>query len=196
METALAPTVDLARRSRVAEGLAAQDFDQLVRLHQRQIYRVLYSLLHDHDLADNLTQECFLRAYQRRATFRGEAKIETWLIRIALNLARDQTRNRRWAFWRGLLPHPAPSQAEGREPTTPDPDPSVERVMIAREQVAAVRSVLKTLSRQQQAAFSLRFFEEMSLEEIAGAMELEVGTIKAHLSRAVGAVRRALRGQK
>ena len=59
-----------------------------------------------------------------------------------------------------------------------------------------MESVLEKISPQQRLAFSLRFFEEMTLEEIAEAMQLEVGTVKAHLSRAVYAVRKKLREQK
>jgi RNA polymerase sigma-70 factor (ECF subfamily) len=66
---------------------------------------------------------------------------------------------------------------------------------LAREQLAAVGSILEKLSSQQRSVFSLRFFEELSLEEIAEAMGLEVGTVKAHLFRAVSAVRKKLKEQ-
>ena len=196
MESTLATIAQLAPGRSLVEGLAAEDFDRLVRLHQRRIYRMLFSLLRDQDVADTLTQECFLRAYQKRATFRGEASVETWLIRIAVNLARDHVRNRRWAFWRNLVRAAPLAQAETPTQEASDPSPSPERVMLAREQLAAVGSILERLSPQQRSAFALRFFEEMSLEEIAQAMKLEVGTVKAHLFRAVGTVRKKLKGKK
>ena len=77
---------------RSMEGIAAVDFNQLVQTHQRRVYRVLLSLLRDPDAADTLTQECFLRAYERRAQFRGESPVQAWLLRIAVNLARDYHR--------------------------------------------------------------------------------------------------------
>jgi RNA polymerase sigma-70 factor (ECF subfamily) len=195
METALTATVELAARRGAAEGIAAEEFDRLVRLHQRRIFRVLSALVRDQDLADNLTQDCFLRAFQKRSSFRGEASVETWLIRIAVNLARDHTRNRRTAFWRNLF-HPAQrAEAEAEAFQASDPRPSAERALLAREQLATVESILEKLSPQQRAAFSLRFFEEMTLKEIAEVMELEVGTVKAHLSRAASAVRKRLKEQ-
>jgi RNA polymerase sigma-70 factor (ECF subfamily) len=195
MESALTTIVDLAARRSLAEGIAAEEFDRLVRLHQRRIYRVLLALLRDPDLADTLTQECFLRAFQKRGSFRGEASVETWLIRIAVNLARDNARNRRMAFWRNLF-HPArQAEAEAAVLRASDPRPSPERAVLAREQLAAVGSVLKRLSPQQRSVFSLRFFEEMTLEEIAEAMDLEIGTVKAHLFRAVSTVRKRLKEQ-
>jgi RNA polymerase sigma-70 factor (ECF subfamily) len=175
------------------EGITAEEFEGIVRAHQRRVFQVLFSLVRDQDVADNLTQDCFLRAYQKRATFRGEAAVETWLIRIAVNLARDHARNRRLAFWRKLFQRQLPDDAVSTEFDVSDGGPSAERALLAREQLAAVESVLEKISPQQRTAFSLRFFEEMTLEEIAEAMHLEVGTVKAHLFRAVSAVRKHLR---
>jgi len=193
MESALTTTMDMAASRGRAEGIAAGDFDHIVRSHQRRVFQVLFSLVRDQDLADNLTQDCFLRAYQKRATFRGEASVETWLIRIAVNLAHDHARNRRLAFWRNILQWPSSPNVEEAEIDISDPSPSAERALLAREQLAAVECALEKISSQQRVAFSLRFFEEMPLEQIAGAMQLEVGTVKAHLFRAVQAVRTRMR---
>jgi len=193
MDSTLATVADLGTLVRPAEGLASEKFDHLIRLHQRRVYRVLLSLLRDQDLADTLTQECFLRAYQKRATFRGEASVETWLIRIAINLARDHVRNRPLAFWRNLVRATPQAEAETAALGASDPSPSAERVIVAREQLAAVQSILEKLSPQQRSVFALRFFEEMRLEEIAQAMKIEIGTVKAHLFRAVHAVRKGLK---
>ncbi|HEV8383868.1 MAG TPA: sigma factor, partial [Candidatus Acidoferrales bacterium] len=103
MDTALTRLPDSALRiapqGRATTGLRAEDFDEIVREHQQRIFRFLRSLLRDSDAADTLTQECFLRAYRKRASFRGEASVATWLTRIAINLATDYRRNRRCAFW-------------------------------------------------------------------------------------------------
>ncbi|MGO8787488.1 MAG: RNA polymerase sigma factor [Terriglobia bacterium] len=196
MDSALTTTMDMAASQGRTEGIAAEEFDHIVRSHQRRVFRVLFSLVRDRDLADNLTQDCFLHAYEKRATFRGEASVETWLLRIAVNLARDHARNRRLAFWRNIL-QPAPRPDAGdTEFDLPDPGPSAEQALLAREQLAVAESVLKRISPQQRLAFSLRFFEEMTLEEIAKAMQLEVGTVKSHLFRAVSAVRNELKEQR
>ena len=196
MGSALTTIIDMAPGRRRAEGIAAEEFEHLVRRHQQRVFQVLYSLVRDRDLADNLTQDCFLRAYQKRATFRGEASVETWFLRIAINLARDHARNRRIAFWRSILPRTSRPAEEAAELEMSDPSPSAERTLLAREQVAAVESALERISPQQRTAFSLRFFEELTLGEIARAMQLEVGTVKAHLFRAVSAVRNQLKEQK
>ncbi len=174
-------------------GLALEDFDALVLTHQRRIYRVLLGLLRDPDAADTLTQECFLRAYRNRAGFRGEASVPTWLIRIAVNLATDHARSRRVAFWRRLFPRRTNEDPEAETSALPDPVASPERVLAAREELAAVWAAARELSTQQRAIFLLRFGEDLTLGEIARAMQLEIGTVKSHLSRALAAVRKRMK---
>ncbi len=171
-------------------GIADEDFADIVHAHQRAVYRVFLLLVRDPEEADNLTQECFLRAYTARAGYRGEATLRTWLIRIAVNLARDRGRSRSWQFWRKAAADP---EACERALAQPDASPSPERRLLVQEQVRLVWTAVETLPIQQRAAFVLRFVEEMSLEEIARAMDLELGTVKAHLSRAVAAVRRQMK---
>lgn len=168
-------------------GRAPENFDWIVRQHQKPIYRILLSLLRDSDEADVLTQECFLRAFEKLESFRGDSSMGTWLVRIAINLAHDHAKNRRQAFWKRLIRGAMPHRSE-----TPDLHRSPEQLLLAREQVAAVWAAVAELPDQQQTVFVLRFAEEMSLEEIAKAMNLEVGTIKSHLSRAVGVVKQHL----
>jgi RNA polymerase sigma-70 factor (ECF subfamily) len=177
------------RRVGAASGLRAEDFDEIVRQNQGRIFRILLSLLRDPDVADTLTQECFLRAYRKRASFRGDASVATWLTRIAMNLAADHGKNRRNAFWSRLFGR---NRAEGSEAAilaVADAQPSPERALIAGEQYAAVRTVVDALPPRQKAIFLLRFVEEMSIQEIAQSTGLETGTVKSHLHRALSAVR-------
>lgn len=72
METTLTSALGVA-----AQNITAQEFDAIVRRHQRRLHRFLLMMLRDPDEADNLTQECFLRAYQNLASFRGESSLVT-----------------------------------------------------------------------------------------------------------------------
>jgi len=193
VETALIKPAALTIRAQAAMGIAAEEFDRLVREHQQRIYRVLLVLVRDPDTAETLTQECFLRAYRKRASFRGEASVATWLVHIALNLARDHAKNRRRAFWKRLLFGSQDERVAAQMYATADPAASPEQVLAARQDAAAVWAVVEQLSPQQREAFVLRFVEEMPLAEIAAAMELNLGTVKVHLHRAVTAVRRQLK---
>ena len=173
-----------------------EDFDALVLAEQRRIYRVLLAMLRDPDAADSLTQECFLKAYEHRKRFRGECSMRTWLMRIAINLARDHVKNRRWQFWRKLFSRPAGSERDSVDAEPVDPHASPERSLLARERLAHVSAVVDNLPNQQRAVFVLRFLEEMSIEEIAQATSLRPGTVKTHLFRAVSAVRERVKERK
>ncbi len=175
------------------EAFSAENFDQLVSLNQKRIYRLLISLLRDPDAADTLTQECFLKAYTSRSSFRGECSVETWLYRIAVNLARDHIRNRRAAFWRRLFAsQQSQSQSQDLEDVAqkiPDKRPSLERNLLAKEEVDLVWKTAQKLSPMQREVFLLRFAQDMSLEEISQTLDVQLGTVKAHLSRALSTVR-------
>lgn len=186
-ETIATPFV-ATTRPQAAEGLAAADFDQFMRLNQRRVYRLLLGMLRDPEAADTLTQECFLRAWRKRASFRGEASVGTWLLRIAVNLARDHARNRRLAFWRRLLSAPT-DDARAQAEQLPSLQAGPEQALVARQELDAVWNVVEALPQQQKAVFLLRFVEEMSLEEIAETLGLRVGSVKSHLFRALSTVK-------
>jgi RNA polymerase sigma-70 factor (ECF subfamily) len=172
-----------------AEEISAERFDEIMRQHQRRVYRVIFLLVRDGDTADTLTQECFLRAYRKRNGFRGECRVETWLLRIAVNLVRDHGKSRRASFWKRLvgLDHEENDGAEPRQ--FPAPEPSAERTLLAREELEALWNALSSLSPQQHTIFVLRFEEEMSLAQIADLLQLKVGSVKSQLSRATGKLR-------
>ena len=164
-------------------------FDELMRQHQRRVYRVIYLLVRDADTADTLTQECFLRAYQKRASFRGECRIETWILRIAVNLVRDHGKNRRASFWKRLVGLDDGESTDTGPRQFPAREPSAERALLAREELEAVWNALSSLSPQQRTIFFLRYEEEMPLAQIADLLEVKIGTVKTQLSRATGKLR-------
>jgi RNA polymerase sigma-70 factor, ECF subfamily len=161
------------------------DFDAVVRLHWPRVFRLALASLRDREAAENLAQDCFLKAYQARGTFRGDASVTTWLMQIAVNLVRDRGRDRRLLFWRQRAAAPGDFDA-------PDRAASPEEKAAAREEVAAVWRVAQGLPERQRTVFLLRFVEDMELLEIAGVTGLREGTVKAHLFRALRAVRKGI----
>jgi RNA polymerase sigma-70 factor (ECF subfamily) len=174
------------------EGISATSFEEVMRLHQRRVFRVLMLLVKDADAADTLTQECFLRAYQHWDRFRGDCRMDTWLLKIAANLARDYRKNRRASFWKRLVGLSHPEQPAIEVAAT---HASPEQALLAREELQAVWAATNQLSEQQRAVFLLRFAEEMPLAEIADVLGVRTGSVKAQLSRAVGKVRSLTREQ-
>ena len=188
-------------RERPAAGIGEEEFDALVVNYQRRIYRVLWAVLRDHDAAETLTQECFLRAYKKRHSYRAEAGVYTWLVRIALNLAADYRRNRRAGFWRRLFAHAGPGIAAGDKPGeeiegVADGRTGAEQALIASEEVAGMWRAVAALPPRQRSVFVLRFVEEMKLQEIGQALGLSVASVKTHLHRATMAVRQHLQSKE
>ena len=173
---------------------AAREFSAGVTAHRAQIFRFLLASTRDADLAETLTQECFLKAHRNWESFRGDSSAMTWLMRIAINLQKDHWRNRRMQFWRRTQTN-AVDLDEASE-WLPSGERSAEQQMLAREQVGRVWKAVEGLSERQRTVFLLRYVEEQELSEIAQAAGLSVGTVKAHLSRALAKVRAELGGRR
>jgi RNA polymerase sigma-70 factor (ECF subfamily) len=177
-----------------AQEIGAQEFTTVVETHRPQIFRFLLASTRDLDLAETLTQECFLKAHRNWGGFRGESSVMTWLMRIAINLQKDQWRNRRLQFWRQTQTNSV--ELDEASEWLPSGESSPEKQLLAREQVEKVWRIVKGLSERQRTVFLLRYVEEQELSEIACATGLSEGTVKAHLSRAVGKVRAELGGKR
>ena len=193
METVLTPSLSMAPDT-TSDRISEENFDEIVRRHQRRVYRVIYVLLRDADAADTLTQECFLRAFRARASFRGECGLGTWILRIAVNLARDHGKSRRVRFWKKLVGLEA--EHTGAPDRWSSPQPTPEKLLLLREEVNAVWNAAATLSTQQRTIFLLRFVEEMSLAEVADILGLRVGSVKAQQFRALGKIRKTMKEQQ
>jgi RNA polymerase sigma-70 factor, ECF subfamily len=173
---------------------AAQEFSRVVERHRPQIFRFLLASTRDLDLAETLTQECFLKAHRNWSSFRGESSAVTWLMRIAINLQKDHWRNRRMQFWRQTRTNAV--DLDEASDWLPSAEGSQEQKLLARERVAQVWQAVKGLSERQRTVFLLRYVEELELSEIAHTTGLSEGTVKAHLSRALGRVRAELGGRR
>jgi RNA polymerase sigma-70 factor (ECF subfamily) len=183
--------VAMASESRADE---LQEFDELVRLHRPRVFRFLLASLRNRETAENLTQDCFTKAYQARGQFRGASSIGTWFMQIAANLVRDHESNSRLKFWRRTLRSDGDVAELGR--AVADEQKSPETLALVREQVQAVWSVAANLPARQRTVFLLRFVEDMDLLEIAEVTGMKEGTVKAHLFRALQSVRARLEGKQ
>ncbi|HEY3990719.1 MAG TPA: RNA polymerase sigma factor [Acidobacteriaceae bacterium] len=160
--------------------------EEWMRLYRGRIFRYILFATRDEDVAESLTQDCFLRAHTAQSSFRGECAMSTWLMRIAVNLVRDHQRNMKLRFWKRA----AMLDASEMSDRLPDMKSSTEHRLIAQERVATVWRAVETLSERQRSIFLLRFVEELELPEIAEAMQLNLNTVKSHLYRALSAVKR------
>jgi RNA polymerase sigma-70 factor (ECF subfamily) len=164
-----------------------KDFERVVGTYRPLIFRFILASLRDRDAAENLTQDCFFKAYRHRAQFRGDSAVKTWLMQIAANLVRDTTRTRRFQFWRH-----ATTISSDDLLNTVSSETSPETATLRRDQLCAIWKATDRLSEKQRSVFLLRFVEDMELLEIAEVLNMTEGTVKKHLFRALHAVRQRM----
>ena len=164
-------------------------FGELVRAHQRRVWRVCRQYLGP-DEADAAAQDALVKAYTSLASFDGRSAFTTWLTRIAINTCLDELRRRRRE---GLRLEPAAPEADD-DPlaAVPDRGPGPEERSAQRQAVARLAALERELPERQREVFRLRFYAELELEEIADALGVHVGTVKTQLHRAVHRLRREL----
>jgi len=172
-------------------AMEIQDFDRVVQQYWPRILRFLLAAVQDSDVAETLTQDCFLRAYRSRHGFRGDSSLNTWLMTIAVNLVRDNARNRRFQFWRNTQRAAVDSALIAE--WLPDRRISSEQKALINEQVQAVWNATASLSDKQKTVFLLRFVEDLDILEISEATGLSESAVNVHLFRAVRAIRRRVR---
>jgi RNA polymerase sigma-70 factor, ECF subfamily len=163
------------------------DMDSIVATYEQRIFRFHLLSIRDRDVAQSLTQDTFLRAWNARSTFRGDCAISTWLMRIALNLVRDHTRTDRFRFWKRVSETAV--DVSDISSHVPHRDSSLESRLIANEQLTLVWESVAQLSERQRNVFLLRFLDELELSEIATITGLPVSTVKTHLYRALATIR-------
>jgi len=193
---ALEQLIHAGELSPVRDRMAAEleDVDTLCDTYRSRIYRYALLSLRDPDLAESVTQDCFLKAHKARKEFRGDCSVATWLTRIATNLIRDSTRSRKFQFWKTANATAVDAGAIADRLRSPGLSP--ETFLMIKEELQQLWDTVGTLPGQQRSVFLLRFVEEMEVLEIATAMGLHVGTVKSHLHRALTAVRKGMEATK
>lgn len=169
----------------VTSGALEQDFAALAEEVGPRALSIARSLLGSREAAEDAVQEAFERAFRRLRTFRGDASLSTWFLRIVVNTAHRHGRRRRrlLAFTRVEAPAIERARSGSRTP---------EQVSEANEIGRRLDQALARLPRRQRTAFVLRYLEGLSTAETAGVMSCAEGTVKAALFRAVGKLRSEL----
>ncbi|MGH8670097.1 MAG: RNA polymerase sigma factor [Burkholderiales bacterium] len=176
-------TPDAALSRSIANG-DTKAFALLMRRHNRTLFRTARAILRDDAAAEDALQEAWLRAYRAMDTFRGEAKLATWLLRIVVNeaLARLRKEQRQVALV-ALAP-----EAEEATRRQDEPEGMAQRSDLRRRLEARIR-VLPDAFR---AVFLLRAVQELSVEETAAALRIPESTVRTRFFRARSQLREAL----
>jgi RNA polymerase sigma-70 factor (ECF subfamily) len=168
------------------------DFGPWMASQQRRVYSLCQRLLQDPDEADSATQDVFLKAYQalKKDDARELDDPARWVTRIAVNTCLDRLRSRKWQFWRR---RPSSLDETAVLAVARSKAPEAEDQYFAAQISVRLNAALGRLSARQRAVFTLRHYDQKSLEEIGTLLGLDVGTVKAHMFRAVSKLREELR---
>lgn len=156
------------------ETLSPLEVEKWMREYGTEILRIAYLYVGDIQIAEDIFQEVFLKAYQGFADFQGKSSVKTWLIRIAINSCKDYLKS---AWKRRVAPM---DEATEQSLRSPDAYEQVEQEADAEK----VREAVFSLPEQYREVIVCFFYQELSLEETAQALHIPVGTVKSRLSRA------------
>jgi len=174
---------DLELMLRVSRG-DAESFAVLLNRHRAPL-----RMVRDRALAEDLTQEVFLRVYQARERYQPEARFTTWLYRIATNLALNTIRDRK-----GEAAAPEPSSGSDGDATPPleripDHRPTTEQEMVESERQRFIREAIEALPEKQRAAVILHKYQDVDYRQIARVLRVSESAVKSLLFRAYESLR-------
>jgi RNA polymerase sigma-70 factor, ECF subfamily len=160
-------------------GIAIEDkehiIDEIMNQYGQEILQLAYSYVNNQAIAEDLTQDIFVKCYKNLHTYSGKAKLRTWLWRIAINHCKDFHRS--W-YQKNVV-------IAGEEfPINGTKKELVEQKVIQREEDDELISAIMTLPIKYREVIYLFYYEELPIKEIAAVTETGVNTVKTRLRRA------------
>jgi RNA polymerase sigma-70 factor (ECF subfamily) len=164
-------TETLIRRCQAGDRLA---IEVLVRRYQNYVYRLCYLVMGTEQDAEDMTQECFIRACRALPRFeiRQGTSFEAWLYRIAVNCCRSRMRRK----WYQVLPWPDPAP-----PMVAEPGEQPDRLLVEGERRSEIAEAICTLGDKHRLVVIMRYYAGLSNEEIARTLNIPSGTVRSRL---------------
>jgi len=155
------------------------------------IFAFILKMLHDRSQVEDLTQEAFIKAFASLRNFNEEYAFSTWLYKIATNNCIDYIRKKKLPTY--SIDKPIESRDGEYQFELPDQSFAADREIIAAQRSRLLSSAIRKLPEKYRKVIQLRHVEEQSYEEIAEALKLPIGTVKAHIFRAREMLYKALK---
>jgi RNA polymerase sigma-70 factor (ECF subfamily) len=169
------------------KSLAGKDenaFRFFVEKYQTMVFKACYHILNNYEDAEDVAQDTFVEAYLSIAGFRGDAKISTWLYRIAINKSKNLVRKNRWQTlmhsFDKFLPGEKPAVFETEDRAAQDEMHLYEK----KEDQKVLWKAIESLPENQRIAFTLNKYDELSYQEIAEVMQTSLSAVESLIHRA------------
>jgi len=190
--------LDTADDAALADACRSGDlatFEQIVKRHQRMLLNVAFRITGTYEDACDIVQDAFIAAWKKIGDFRGEARLSTWLTAIVVNLSRNRLRQTRARARHEAYSLDAPLAGSdcGLAPDPPGDAPSLLERMEEAELRRTLQHCIAALTGEFREVLVLRDMQELSYQEVGGALGLREGTVKSRLFRAREAVRDCLK---
>ncbi len=176
---------ELARQAALGDARA---FEDLVERHQRYVFNLCLRILGNYDLAAEMAQEVFLRAWRSIGSFRGDARFTTWLYTVAHNLCLNRLEGVQRDAHHRVSEDDAAEELGRLHSKEEDPAVAYDR----KELKGSIHRLIEQLPPRYRAVITLFYLQELSYQEIAEVTGLPIGTVKTHLFRAKEMLRRAM----
>ena len=178
----------------LVDGLRAGNeraYETLIQHYQQPVCNLIYRLLNDPADANDVVQEVFFKVFRNIAAFRGQSSLKTWVYRIAVNEAHN---HRRWfsRHRRQEIGLERDEEERSYQDTLSDPGPSPFQIAVDGEADHILEAAMQGLNTTFRAAVVLRDVEDLSYEEIADILQINLGTVKSRIMRGREALRHAL----
>lgn len=160
-------------------------FEQLVKRYQKKIYHLAFRMTKDHDSADDIAQETFIKAFSSIKSFKEEYNFYPWIFRICMNLSINYLKRKKFIVSESEI---QPQKLEKKK-TVSDPM----NQLIKNELLDKINSSIEKLPPPFKAVFILKVYEELSYEEIAQTLKISVGTVMSRLFRARERLQKSLK---
>ena len=165
-------------------------FGDLISLYEKKIYNYCLRMTDRREDAEDLTQEVFVRVYKALKGFKGNSQFSTWIFRIAHNICIDHYRKSKLTTFSLNQPR---NEEDQREMDLPSEDPTPEEEALRKEQQEFLLKCIEELRPEYKTVIILRDIQHHSYEEIAEILDVPLGTVKSHISRARSALRETVR---
>ena len=167
---------------------------ELIKRYERPVFSLVFRMVRDREIAEDLTQDTFIKVLSHLDRYRTDFKFSSWLFKIANNVAIDHLRRRQLdTVSIDGSPHAMTAEAvEASRFDISDGSESALDEMEARELGSAIEQAISSLRPEYRSCILLRHVEGRSYEEIASTLDLPLGTVKTYIHRARHELRRAL----